>query len=599
MIVLGLNCGHGAAAALVVDGKVLAAIEEEKLNRVKGYVGFPFAAMDHVLAAGNVDRGDVDRVALGMENVAEFSYCFIHLVRQVFQRGGYWTAKARVLDLYKYLCHRWDSSALLEAHFYRLFERATGITRDKVVKVNHHLAHAASAFYTCPWPEALIITADGKGDGLCGGAYMGSGEGVWPLDAVSDRYSVGQLYQAVTKFLGYRVNRHEGKIMGLAAYGRAEETAEILRELIGVDDDDRMYNRCDDRQELARDPVAFYEQDVEPRDYISARYVRYLNGDLRRHAIVHQLYQNFLREKVGGCGPEDLAAGVQRLTETVLLSYVQRFAHLCPEGRLCLAGGVFANVRVNQLVGESASVNHIYVQPAMDDAGCALGAALQVAADAGEIGQQPAWETVYQGPGYTEQDMAASLAAADCPFRKSDVFAEDVALRLHQGKIVGRFAGKLEWGPRALGNRSILASPTERVINETLNHRLQRTEFMPFAPAILAERADDYLLGYDRDDLAARYMTVTYGIEPDKAYAIPAVVHVDGTARPQVVFEEEQPDFHRIISAYGRLSGIPVVVNTSFNMHEEPIVATPGDAIRAFKEGAVDCLSMGPFIVDA
>ena len=175
VIVLGLNCGYGLAAALVVESKAVAAIEEEKLNRVKGYVGFPFLAIAYVLGEGGIATRDVGRVALGMENVAEFSYCFNHLYSQVFQLGGQWKARARILNLYKFLRPARDSSAMLESQFYRACERATGIAGERIVKVDHHLAHAASAFYACLWPEALVVTADGKGDELCGGIYIGDG----------------------------------------------------------------------------------------------------------------------------------------------------------------------------------------------------------------------------------------------------------------------------------------------------------------------------------------------------------------------------------------------------------------------------------------
>ena len=599
MIVLGLHFGHGAAAVLVVEGKVSAAIEEEKLNRVKGYVGFPFKAVDYVLESGKVGVADVDYVAIGAENLAEFSYCFIHQTRQIFRVRGYWEVKARFLDLLKYLNHSWDSSALLERNFYSLLELTTGIDMGKVVKVNHHLAHAASAFYCSSWAEALVVTADGKGDGLCGGAYLGNASGLHCLDSVADRYSVGQFYQAVTKYLGYKVNRHEGKITGLSAFGASDVTWPMMDRVLGGVGDGEMYNRLYESDGLEQDPVAFYKREVEETGYVKPRHMRILNGDLRKYAIVHQLYQNYLKTAMGGFAPEDLAAGVQKLSEEFFGAYVHRFLDRIPEGRLCLAGGVFANVKVNQRIRELAGVENFFVQPAMDDAGCALGAALHVAAARGGLGERPVMNSIYQGPGFSVEEIEKHLREAGVCYRRSVIPEEEIAQAIHEGRVVGRYTGALEWGPRALGNRSILMRPTERGINAELNKRLHRTEFMPFAPSIMSEYADDYLVGYRECDLAARYMTVTYDIRPDQQERIAAAVHIDGTARPQVVFKKDQPNFHKIIKEYHRLSEIPAILNTSFNMHEEPIVNSPEDAIKAFHSGAVDVLSMGPFIVDS
>ena len=583
---------------MVGDGQVLAAVEEEKINRVKGYVGFPFLAVDYVLAARGQSIADIDCVAVGAENFAEFSYCFIHQSRQVFQRSGLWTLGARGLDLYKFLNHHWDSSARLEQRCYNLLEAALGVRKDKIVKVNHHLAHAASAYYCSPWQGALVITADGKGDGLCGGAYLGGKDGLTQIDGVDDRFSVGQLYQAVTRYLGYRVNRHEGKITGLAAFGSAEETYIKMRAVLGAGEIEGMYNRFHEDEELAQAPVQFYEREVARKDYIRPRNIRYLNGRLRQFAIVHQLYQNFLADQMAEVSPEDLAAGVQKLAEELMVDYVGRFLGQSPQGNICLAGGVFANVKINQRIREMQSVERMFVQPAMDDAGCALGAAMYVAAAGRGNSVNPNFSSVYLGPGYSEAEIEGRLRQSGLHYRRSAEPEKEVARKIHEGKIVGRFSGRLEWGPRALGNRSIIARPTDKKINDELNGRLQRTEFMPFAPSIMAEYASDYLVGYREGDFAARYMTVTYSIDQDKREDITAAVHIDGTARPQVVYEKDQADFHRIISEYHKLSRIPAVLNTSFNIHEEPIVNSPDEAIRAFRSGAVDVLSMGPFIAD-
>ncbi len=561
MNVLGIHFGHGAAAALVANGEVIAAIEEEKLNRNKGYVGFPFMAVDYVLGRGGLTANAVDRVAVAAENLAEFSYCFIHLAQQVFPQGRYRRFKAHLLDQYKYLNHAWDSSPLLELWFCEMFENATDIPRAKIERVNHHLAHAASAFYCSPWQEAMILTADGKGDGLCGGVYKGSGGEIRVIDTLSDRYSVGQFYQAVTKFLGYRANRHEGKITGLAAFGNGDKTHELMRQVLRCDGE-KMFNHFYESEGLQQDSIAFYQREGGAKDYINARYVRYLNNGLREYAIVHQLYQNLLNEQMRDFAPEDVAAGVQRLAEELIAGYAKRFLSHCPDGRLCLAGGVFANVKINQRIRELSGTEQLYVQPAMDDAGCALGAALYLAADGEGLVDRPAMSSVYLGPEYHDDYIEFHLRTAGLTYARPAEPEKEIARKLHEGKIVGRYAGNLEWGPRALGNRSILARPTDKNINEELNKRLQRTEFMPFAPSILAEHAVDYLVDYCPGDLAARYMTVTYDIYPgSRQNEIAAAVHVDGTARPQVVHKDDNPGFHKVISEYHQVSGIPALLD--------------------------------------
>lgn len=275
-----------------------------------------------------------------------------------------------------------------------------------------------------------------------------------------DRFSVGQFYQAVTRYLGYRVNRHEGKITGLAAFGSARETYAKMKTVLGTDGAEGMYNRFYEDEGLARAPVQFYEREVPRKDYINRRSVRYLNGQLRRFAIVHQLYQNFLAEQMADVVPEDLAAGVQKLAEQHMVDYIGRFLGQSPGRSLCLAGGVFANVKVNQRIREMPGVERMFVQPAMDDAGCALGAALFVAAAGNKAAETPAFSLAYLGPGYTETEIEDRLKQAGLHYRRSAEPEVEVARKVYEGKVVGRFTGGLEWGPRALGNRSIIVRPT-------------------------------------------------------------------------------------------------------------------------------------------
>jgi carbamoyltransferase len=267
--------------------------------------------------------------------------------------------------------------------------------------------------------------------------------------------------------------------------------------------------------------------------------------------------------------------------------------------RVALNGGVFANVKLNQRIAALPEVDSLFVFPAMSDTGNSVGAALlQLSRRQPERmrGTRPLHD-VYWGPAYGEAEILAALRAAGLEGEKLEeaTLVERAARAMHQGRVVGWFQGRMEFGPRALGNRSMLARPTESAINNWLNERLDRSEFMPFAPSCLAEHADAIFIGVDKVRHTAEFMTITFDVRPEWLARIPAVVHVDGTARPQLVRAEVNPLYHRLISAYYALSGIPLVLNTSFNVHEEPIVCAPAEAIRAFAERRVDCLGIGPY----
>lgn len=599
MRILGFSFGHAAAASLVEDGRILSSVEEEKLSRIKGDTTFPQRAVNFILKKHGLTPADIDAVAVGCRNIVEFGAGYRQLNKYFNGSGLDETWKGLFVDGMKRLFpYRVDISGPVGRLFYNSLEKM-GFAKNKVKLVDHHEAHAASAYYTSPWRDAVIVTNDGKGDGLCGAFFVGENGNMRCVDKIKDINSIGQFYQSVTKFLGYKVNRHEGKITGLAALGDYKETFPLMKEVYHYDNA-RLYNTFYKIDSFRKDPLGYFEQcggldDTERVSY--TKYVKSLHGHLMNFAVAYQLYVNYLRDRMGRYEPKEIAAGIQKLAEETLVTYVRQNLNSSGHTNVCLAGGVFANVKVNQRIREIPGIANVYVHPAMDDAGTALGAALCVWMD---TAGQKKWEplkTVYLGPEYTEDEMEQSLKKYKLSYTRSDHYADELGRLIDEGKIIGRFNGALEWGPRALGNRSILVRPTEKSINDTLNKRLRRTEFMPFAPSMLDTDAKDFLEGYRDNHIAAKYMTITYDVCPQAVDKIQAAVHVDGTARPQVVCEKDNPSFYRIIKAYKKHSGIGVVINTSFNMHEEPIVNTPDDAIRAFQAGAVDVLSMGPFIV--
>ncbi len=599
MRILGVNFGHSPAAALLENGQILAAIEEEKLTRHKGEISFPNKAIAFVLKKGSLSVSDIDCVAVGCTDISEFGSGYRQLNRYFDQDKGLAHIEGLFFDgLKRCFPDMVDIRSRVTELFYKNMLKA-GFPREKIILVNHHKAHAASAYYTCPWDQAAVVTLDGKGDGLCGSFYAGSQGRLECIDEIPQANSVGQFYQAVTKFLGFKVNRHEGKITGLAAFGNPAKSLPQMKELFSWHEG-QFKNHFYDNGSFVKDSLAFYNARPlrSKDDFIHPNYLKSLHGPLMHFAVVYQLYIDYMKKKMSGVEAKDMAAGVQQLAEDATVAYIKRMLKRSPAKNICLAGGVFANVKINQRIREISGVENVYVQPAMNDSGTSLGAALVVWMERNPRSKWGEHKSVYLGPSYTDAQIEECLKKHNLSFQRVENVEKLLGKMIYEGKIIGRYDGMLEWGPRALGNRSIIARPIQKGINDSLNERLRRTEFMPFAPSMLDEDAPDFLVDYDPGHIASRYMTITYNVKPAMIDRIQAAVHVDGTARPQVVREKDNPSYYRIIKEYKKHSGFGVIVNTSFNMHEEPIVDTPEDAIRSFLVGAVDVLSLGPYIVE-
>lgn len=562
---------HDASICIVRNGEVVAAVDEERLSRRKRDGNFPLKALASGLAIAGLQLSDITDVAFVDRRTPWQTLQVWKYAASAFFRAGaspcrylaFWTR--RMLD-------------------YRRLPPA-GILPGKVRFYEHHLCHAASAYYPGPWSEATIVSLDGMGDFSVGGMVArGSGGDIHILRRCNGYFSPGHFYMILTQYLGFTPGRHEGKVTGLAAHGNPTKAYRAMR-----------------------------------------RVIRYRKGKLDFHApLVAEEFFNVIR---GGCGeqtgrhsrqnaglkkfrqlwssfsPEDIAAAGQARFEDVICDYVRDAVALAGRPNLAVAGGCFANVRLNRKIMELPEVNGVYVHPNMGDGGLSAGAALlhhrKNTARRG-YAQKP-WQNVYLGPAYSMAQIDSALRAGGVKFskmRQTDV-AGFAAKNLASGKIVAWFQGRMEYGPRSLGNRSILAAADDPDMPGRLNGRLGRTEFMPFAPVILEEHAGDWLDGWERNHVAGRFMTVTYNINPRKRALIPAAVHVDGSARPQVLTKQCNPLLHQALTRYYLLTGIPLLINTSFNMHEEPIVCSPTDAVESFKRGAGDLLVIGQFAVVA
>jgi carbamoyltransferase len=432
----------------------------------------------------------------------------------------------------------------------------------------HHTAHAASAYYPSGFESAVVLTIDGVGDCLSGSLFDGEG-GRLTLrkQFYYNELTVGADYETFTAMMGFDPDRHCGKITGLAAYGRHNPDCIAALEMFFSESWRRGQRNYFDR----------------------------LHGDASE-ATLDEL-RRLRRSRFGAYTREDLAFAMQHLAEEGVLSLIREHVGEVRGRDIALAGGVFANVRINQKI-KRLGCRRIFVQPAMDDGGLSLGAAWW------RLGQVTTLrpfrlESMFLGPRFEDEDIKEKLDRAGVRFEKADNIAYAVAKLIAAGAVVGRFDGAMEFGPRALGNRSILCQASDPSINDWLNKRLRRTEFMPFAPATTVERAPRYYKGIEGCEHTAEFMTVTFDTTDELREKCPAVVHVDGTARAQFVRSDANPGLHEIISEYEKLTGVATILNTSFNMHESPIIATPEDAIHTFRDGRLDFLAIGPFLARA
>ena len=602
MIVLGISpLDKDATVSLMVDSRIVFAVAEERLSRKKLHAGFPHRAIEMALKYAGITAADVDHVAYAfwdwqretqlMARNRKSDYRFNRMEPATSMKSLLRTAETRRRQhrgwipglgdpqqsvqrpawkrlLYAAAAREGPLGARLNRHFFSrwLRQASAGHRRDqeallaglgelglegKLCRFDHHEAHVANAFYCSGFDRALVLTVDAYGSGLSAAVSLADDRGRRRLAEVETPYSLGAMYESVTWGLGYVPDRHAGKIVGLAAYGEPAVLGDAL--LAQFEWSDGAFRiRGSSNLYLAR--------------YLATRFPKI-----------------------------DVAAAYQRVLEETVARQVAYFVEQTGVDTVVLSGGVAANVKMNQRVHEVAGVNRIYIHPNMGDGGCATGAAILKARECGYAAER--METVLLGPEYGLDQMARALTVAGLGWEQPDEIEEAIARLLADKQIVARFNGRIEYGPRALGNRSILYPAQDPGVNQWLNERLGRTEFMPFAPATLfADRAASYQ-NTAGAEFAAEFMTITFDCTDEMIRTCPAAVHVDGTARPQLVTERSNPSLYRVLMAYKRRTGISSIINTSFNMHEEPIVCTPDDAIRAFRQGRIDYLAMGPFLV--
>jgi carbamoyltransferase len=573
MIVLGIIDSKPSSAAILIDGRIVSAIAEERLCRMKLASGMPRAAIHEVIRQAGITPSDISEVAIAQEiSVYEpepvpWSGWFEEGEKLKTKRFD--NLSARLAPLVGRFPLSWKAHHQFKRFLSR--ERNQKIPRllnteygiQKPIRFyNHHYAHATTAYYTSSFDSALVVTLDGGGDGLSGSVYIGESGNLKRIASVDSYNSIGNFYSYITHLCGFKAENHEGKVTGLAALGRPVY-ANILGEFIGFDQD---------------------------RGQIRYKIPMYHKSALTR--LSERLPADFDRA--------DLAASVQMVLEEIGLSFMRYWLRKTGLRDIAVAGGVFANVKFNQRVHELEEVDRFFVHPAMDDSGLSVGAAMAAFVDQPGIDPRQMirrLDNVYFGPEFTQDEIFQAIQKAGLEGTRITNIQNKIAELLSKGKVVARFTGKMEYGPRALGNRSILYQTTDPSVNDWLNENLNRTEFMPFAPATLIEHANACYQNLRGAEDPARFMTITFNCTDQMKRQSQGVVHADGTARPQLLDPNTAPDFYQITQYYHQHTGIPSLINTSFNMHGEPIVCTPQDALRSFQQGSLDYLAMGDFLI--
>jgi carbamoyltransferase len=559
MKILAFQPGVHEASAAVFDGyRLIAAVSEERLNRIKGWGdAIPWLAVDEVLRIAGWSRHDVDAIAMTRGYFPTHYYRF-PLLRDLGYTVARWRGRERTYRDIGTVSRRLGTSDTLSIFRGDRFLRENAFRADvKLHIANHHEAHALAALFYTDWDDALVYTSDGIGDNVSYSMRAlrdGKLECFWGDDRqflpFVPESGLANAYGAATIACGFRNLRHEGKLTGLAAYGEPE-IADPLARLFRLGEDGHVTTTFRSWPEL-RDTVI---------------------GVCKGHPR------------------ETIAASIQAVIEDFTIRSLKFWLARARSRRIAMAGGLFANVRLNRLIAESLPLDEVFIFPAMGDEGLPVGAALSflLAQDgiATWLGRRRRLDNVYLG-----RDFGAAIdehmAAAHGARRLSGDPVEVATGLLKAGRAGAVYTGRMEFGPRALGARSIIASPTDPGINDRLNARLSRSEFMPFAPYVLEEDAERVFDVTAVNRYAARFMTITCAVRPEWRKRIAAVVHVDGTARPQIVREADNPLFGGILRRFRDETGLPVLINTSFNVHEEPIVNRPEECAKAFVEGRVD-----------
>jgi carbamoyltransferase len=590
MEILGISCFfHDAAAALLRDGELVAAAEEERFTRKKHDYDFPAQAIDFCLQTGRVSGAELDFVVffekpfLKFERLLMTSMQTFPKSRRVFQES-----------MISWLTDKlWIKNLIMQ----RL-----GVPENKIIFSNHHLSHAASSFFCSPFEEAAILTVDGVGEWATATYGIGRGTEIKILKEIRFPHSLGLLYSAFTAFLGFEVNEGEYKVMGMAPFGKARYVDKVWK--LVHQDSDGSFNLDMDYFSFHHSTKKTYNQKFldlfgPARDSKSlfftpdSGYPSYFGEKPSKYDSLARQNQHYA----------DIAASIQLVTEEIILKMATQVHKDTGMKNLCMAGGVALNSVANGRILRETPFEEIFIQPAAGDGGGAIGAALYGYHMV--LGKPRCFVMghAYWGKEYGPDEVDGFLRENDIAHvrvENDDKLYDRVVDALQRGKVVGWFQGRFEWGPRALGHRSILADPRNPQMKDIVNTKIKfREPFRPFAPSVLAERAEEFFaLPEPTRHYPARYMLYVVNVKDEARDRVPAVTHVDGTARLQTVDQRVSPRYYELIQAFGEATGVPVVLNTSFNLKGEPIVNTPAEAFSSFTRSGMDVLVLGNHVIE-
>lgn len=594
MNILGISCYyHDSAAALIQDGMLVAAAEEERFSRKKHDYGFPENAIYFCLNQAAITAQDLDYVVFYEKPLLKFERILMTTL-QSFPESCAVFRESMIAWFNEKL---WIKGRILTT---------LDIPEQKLLFVEHHLSHAASAFFSSPYREAAILTVDGVGEWTT--ASLGRAVADWDgtgsneIELIGETrfpHSLGLLYSAFTAFLGFRVNNGEYKVMGMAPYGRPNRTDDVYKLIeVGEDGGFRLNMKYFSFHHSTKQTYsnAFVELFGEPRVHDSVFFTPTTHPK-KDHpqwddqtAARNQHYA-------------DIAASIQRVTEETLLKMANHVYERTGLKKLCMAGGVALNSVANGRILRETPFEDVWIQPAAGDSGGALGAALYTYHVLLGRPRRFVMEHAYWGRAYSLDETQSAIEAAGWTWERvedEEMIADLMVDDLLKGKVIGLFQGRFEWGPRALGNRSILADPRHGEMKEVVNARIKfREPFRPFAPVILEERAEEFYADLDEParHYPLRYMLMVYHTRDGQGEKIQAVTHEGGSGRLQTVRRELNPLYYRAVELFGEATGVPVLLNTSFNLRGEPIVTTPADALNTFGKSDIDTLYMNGFVI--
>jgi len=589
MYILGISCYfHDAAATLIKDGVVVAAAEEERFSRIKHDYEFPENAINFCLNLEGIEAHDLEYVMFFEKPFVKFERLLL-CTMQTFPRS---------MKLFREAMITWLGDKLWIKH---LLQNKLGVDSSKILFSEHHLSHAASSFYCSPFNEAAILTVDGVGEWTTATLGIGRGTDIKLLKEIKFPHSLGLLYSAFTAFLGFEVNEGEYKVMGMAPFGDPKYVDQVY-EVVNVDDEGGF--------ELDMDYFSFHYSSEktfnkkfeklfgEPRDTKAnfftdaSGYPSYFGDKPSNYDEIAKRNQYYA----------DIAASIQVVTEQIMVKMANHAYKETGLKHLCMAGGVALNSVANRKILSQTPFEDIYIQPAAGDGGASTGAALY--GYHGILGKPRGFvmEHAYWGEEHSPADTQKFLKENNIPYElieNEEKLIERVVDSIEEGKVIGWHQGRFEWGPRALGNRSILADPRSTEMKDIVNVKIKfREPFRPFAPSVLEDRAGEY---FDLDEperhYPARFMLYVTNVHEDKREILPAITHVDGTGRLQTVRKELNPKYYKLIEAFGDATGVPVLLNTSFNLKGEPVVNTPAEAFSSFSASGMDLLVLGNYLV--